>query len=97
MEPRFTAGVNMGPVVVTKVGRHKKEIAYHGDTLNTAARIQGQCKASEQDLLISGELRDALGGDEVGYLPLGEMALRGKGEPTLVFAVPGVWEKPSQA
>ena len=97
VRPRFTAGVNMGPVVVTEVGRHKKEIAYHGDTLNTAARIQGQCRVSDQDLLISGQLRDALGGDEAGYLPLGEIALRGKEEPTLLFAVTGVSERPSQA
>jgi adenylate cyclase len=95
VRPRFTAGVNMGPVVVTEVGRHKKEIAYHGDTINTAARIQGQCKPCHRDLLISGELRDALGGDEAGYLPLGEIALRGKGEPTPVFAVAGVSEQPS--
>lgn len=97
VNPRFTAGVNLGPVVVTEVGKHKKEIAYHGDTINTAARIQGQCKSLSHDLLISGELRDALGEDAGSYAPLGTIPLRGKGEPTPVFAVKYTPEKSSEA
>jgi adenylate cyclase len=38
-KPHFKAGMHSGIVTVTEVGKYKKEIAYHGDTINTAARI----------------------------------------------------------
>jgi len=34
--------------VVAEVGEIKTEIAYHGDTINTAARIQEQCNVLKQ-------------------------------------------------
>jgi adenylate cyclase len=58
--PEFKAGVNAGPVVVTEVGIIKREIAYHSDVLNTAARIQGKCNELNSKLLISGEVKDSL-------------------------------------
>ena len=51
--PHFKAGLNEGIVTVTEVGRYKKEIAYHGDTINTAARIQKKCNELGYELLIS--------------------------------------------
>ena len=51
--PEFKAGIHSGHVMVTTVGKHKKEIAYHGDVLNTTARIEGKCNELEQSLLIS--------------------------------------------
>jgi adenylate cyclase len=80
--PRFTAGVHLGEVVETEVGRHKKEIAYHGDTINTAARIQGQCKPLGSELLISRTLAQALKGGDLQTRDLGDVRLRGK-ESTL--------------
>jgi adenylate cyclase len=76
--PRFTAGLHMGKVVVTEVGRHKKEIAYHGDTINTAARIQGQCKPLSADLLISRTLAETLGVCDLPLQDLGDVRLPGK-------------------
>lgn len=76
-QPHFTAGVHAGKVVVTEVGRHKKEIAYHGDTINTAARIQGQCREMGYPLLISRPLAEALGVSPTAR-DLGEINLRGK-------------------
>jgi adenylate cyclase len=38
----------------------KKEIAYHSDVLNTAARIQGQCNPMGKTLLISERLKDSI-------------------------------------
>jgi adenylate cyclase len=58
--PFFKAGLNEGIVTVTEVGKFKKEIAYHGDTINTAARIQGKCNEFSQGLLISGNLKEQL-------------------------------------
>ncbi len=54
--PQFKAGVHMGRVIVTSVGKLKKEIVYHGDVLNTTARIEGKCNELKQDLLISEDM-----------------------------------------
>lgn len=41
--PVFKAGLHMGKVTAVEIGETKRDIAYHGDTLNTAARIQSKC------------------------------------------------------
>jgi adenylate cyclase len=85
--PRFTAGINGGAVTVTEVGRYKREIAYHGDTINTAARVQGQCKTFGRDLLMTEDLRDQLQDSGIAFQELGEIPLRGKEEPLALVAV----------
>ena len=54
--PQFKAGLNLGSVTVAEVGEIKREIAYHGDTINTAARIQAKCNEYQCDLLASERL-----------------------------------------
>ncbi|PJJ60555.1 adenylate/guanylate cyclase domain-containing protein [Hymenobacter chitinivorans] len=54
--PRFKAGLHGGRVVATWVGEVKREIVYHGDVLNTTARIQSLCNELGQELLISEDL-----------------------------------------
>jgi adenylate cyclase len=54
--PEFKAGVHIGFVVAAQVGEIKSEIVYHGDVLNTTARITGLCSELHTDLLISGDL-----------------------------------------
>ncbi len=49
--PVFTASLNSGKVMAVEVGDVKHELAYHGDVLNTAARIQKQCKRYRKPLL----------------------------------------------
>ena len=41
--PEFKAGIHYGKVIVAQVGGTKQEIAYHGDTVNTSARIRSEC------------------------------------------------------
>ncbi|MEJ0056119.1 MAG: adenylate/guanylate cyclase domain-containing protein [Bacteroidota bacterium] len=41
--PDFKAGLHTGMVTAVEIGELKRDIAYHGDTLNTAARIQSIC------------------------------------------------------
>ena len=38
------------------IGGAKEEIAYHGDTINTAARIQAVCNELGRRLIVSAEL-----------------------------------------
>ena len=54
--PVFKAGLNCGHVTVAEVGSLKREIAYHGDVINTASRIQCQCNKFHRNLLVSGQL-----------------------------------------
>lgn len=84
MVPEFKAGAHCGPVVATEVGEIKSEIVYHGDTLNTAARIQGLCGELGRRLLVSSELASRLRGCE--FEALGEFTLKGKRELVVICA-----------
>lgn len=54
--PDFKAGLHYGTVVITEVGGSKQEIAYHGDAVNTTARIRSECNSVGKKLLVSAEL-----------------------------------------
>ncbi|QGY44038.1 hypothetical protein GM418_10325 [Maribellus comscasis] len=58
--PVFTASINTGKVMATEVGEIKKEIAFHGDVLNTAARIQKQCKRYRKNILVTRDFASQL-------------------------------------
>jgi adenylate cyclase len=88
--PQFKAGVNAGIVTVTEVGKYKKEIAYHGDTINTAARIQGKCSEFNKELLISGSLKEKLNNANITFENLDKIQLRGKKGLVPIFAVDGL-------
>ncbi len=77
--PFFKAGIHMGLVTAVEIGDVKKDIAYHGDTLNTAARIQSLCNQFEKDLIASESLCDRITNGEIFQLEhLGMILVRGK-------------------
>lgn len=84
--PRFKAGVHLGRVVATDIGTSKSEIVFHGDVLNTTARITSLCSELGEDLLVSQDVVDALAG-EYRAESLGRQTLKGKAEPVEVFAM----------
>ena len=86
--PGFRVGLHGGPVVASECGDHKQEIVYFGDTVNTAARIEQECKAFDCPFLISGDLLDR------AELPAdlraeskGSVQLRGRAGEMELFAV----------
>lgn len=86
--PEFKAGGNIGEVTGVEVGEIKREIAFHGDVLNTAARIQGLCNQHGEELLISEYLVKALPASaEFAFRAMGPMQLRGRQAPVEVYAV----------
>ncbi len=86
--PDFKAGVHGGKVIVTWVGELKKEIVYVGDVVNTAARIQEQCKITGHDLLVSEELLQAAQlPEEISTEFVEEIALRGKEKSIRLYSV----------
>ncbi len=88
VKPFFKAGLNMGKVTVAEVGKLKKEIAYHGDTINTAARIQGKCNEFQSEVLISEQLKKALAeSDSYHTQHLGDIPLKGKADHVAIYSV----------
>ncbi len=86
--PEFKAGVHMGKVTAVEIGEIKKDIAYHGDTLNTAARIQGVCNEYKKDLIISEYvLKKIETGHGMKTETLGMILLRGKTEKVGIVSV----------
>ncbi len=85
--PIFKAGIHAGTVTVTEIGKYKKEIAYHGDAINTAARIQGKCNELGQELLVSHTLKRHIKGDSIIFDSVGSIMLRGKQSEIDIYAV----------
>ncbi|TKG91916.1 adenylate/guanylate cyclase domain-containing protein [Puteibacter caeruleilacunae] len=88
MVPIFKAGVHAGKVMVAEVGELKTEIAYHGDAINTAARIQCLCNPYNTRLLISGDLLEKLKSVDnncTEFAFLERVLLTGKEVPTEIY------------
>ncbi len=86
--PKFKAGANSGYVTVAEVGELKKELAYHGDVLNTAARIQGKCNYFQKSLLISESLKELLADQlEFNFELVDNLVLKGKAQPISIYNV----------
>jgi len=84
--PEFKAGIHHGQVMRTPIGGTRKTLAYHGDAINTASRIQGQCNALGRDLLVSGEIMGSMM-TSCRYTDLGEHALRGKDRKVRIYSI----------
>jgi adenylate cyclase len=86
--PEFKAGVNSGFVTVAEVGELKKELAYHRDVLNTAARIQVKCNEFKSKLLISEETQKKLIRDmKFHFERIGNIQLKGKEQRVNIYSV----------
>lgn len=88
MTPEFKASLHVGKVTVVEIGEVKRDLAYHGDTINTAARIQSMCNEYQKKLLVSDLFA------EVSMLyeyfttqKLGSILLKGKTIPVGILSV----------
>jgi len=86
--PEFKVGANLGSITVAEVGDIKREIAYHGDTINTAARIQSVCNKYGKSFIISENLKDQIEWDESIITEfLDSIKLKGKEMEIKLFSV----------
>ena len=86
--PEFKVGANLGSITVAEVGDIKREIAYHGDTINTAARIQSVCNKYGKSFIISENLKDQIEWDESFITEfLDSIKLKGKEMEIKLFRV----------
>jgi len=84
----FKAGLHGGLLTIAEVGTIKKELAFHGDVINTTARIQSECNRLGESLLISDRLlSDIKENKDYNFSPIGEIDLRGKEEKLSIQAV----------
>ncbi|QQS12377.1 MAG: adenylate/guanylate cyclase domain-containing protein [Rhodospirillales bacterium] len=86
--PAFRAAAHSGPVVAGEMGLGKREIAFLGDTLNTASRLLAACRETGADTLASRALVDR-GPPPAGVVAdaVPPLALRGKDRPLDVAAL----------
>jgi adenylate cyclase len=93
VHPEFKAALHAGKVSVTWIGTIKKEIVYHGDVLNTTARIQEECNKYGQKFLISEYMLNSVELPE--YLRsefVGELLLKGKEKKVKIFGLKSIAE-----
>lgn len=88
LQPTFKAGLHAGSITVAEVGEFKKEIAYHGDVLNTAARLEKACALQDVHVLVSDTLTHILQAEFQGeFISVGQLELKGKAESIEAFTV----------
>lgn len=84
----FGIGVNCGDAVVGNIGcDFRMDYTAIGDTVNTAARLEANAKASQ--ILISQQVLDVVK-DRVRVTPIGEIPLKGKSVGIMVYQVDDV-------
>ncbi len=86
--PTFKAGFHYGTVIAGLIGDIKRDMVFHGDTVNTAARIRSECTVLGRDLLLSQDLLKRISISE--YLSpesMGSIRLRGKEQEIELFSV----------
>uniref|UniRef100_UPI00321789AA adenylate/guanylate cyclase domain-containing protein n=1 Tax=uncultured Draconibacterium sp. TaxID=1573823 RepID=UPI00321789AA len=87
--PVFTASINVGKVMAAEVGEIKRELAFHGDVLNTAARIQKQCKLYKKRILVTEKfaelLKNSTSDYEINYVD--EVKFHGKNKEEKLYEV----------
>jgi adenylate cyclase len=86
--PRLRAALHAGPVISGEIGDLKRDIVFHGDVMNTAARLEQATRDLDRPFLASADaLRRLAETERYGLEALGPQALRGRAEPVEVYAV----------
>ncbi len=86
--PEFKAGLHGGKLMVAEVGVVKKELAFHGDVINTSARIQAECNKHNVPVLLSEELKnDLMVNGRYSTKSIGNLLLKGKKKELNVFTI----------
>ena len=93
-EPVIKAGFHLGKIIAGEIGDYKRSIVFHGDTINTASRIQAETNRIGRRLLLSGELLSQLDiNGEFQEEFIGKILLRGKEREITLFSLDEVYKK----
>jgi adenylate cyclase len=88
-------GLNSGPVMAGNVGSSRRlDYTAIGDTVNTAARLEGMTKGTEHQIFVSESTRGLLSTDQVRLAFVDSLPVRGRAEEIKVWAPAAVTEAP---
>ena len=88
--PRIRGALHAGPVIVGEVGGRKRDIVFHGDVMNTTARLEQMARELDRRLVISADAMSRLeGAEQFASEDLGDRVLRGRTNPVQIFSVLG--------
>ena len=88
VEPGLRAALHLGEVIAGEVGVTRRSIVFHGDVMNTAARLEQATREVGCRFIASEAALAALGPVPGAQLrDLGALALRGRSEPVHAFGV----------
>ena len=86
--PIYKAGMDAGEVTITEIGDIKREIAFHGDVLNTASRLERKCNEFNEQLIVSQHVTEQLNGQQkYQFKFLSDLPLRGKSRNVRFYSV----------
>jgi adenylate cyclase len=86
--PQLRAALHAGLVITGEIGDTKREIVFHGDVMNTAARLEQATRDFDRQFLVSAQALSRLNGAERFVLePLGPQPLRGREGLVQIYAV----------
>jgi adenylate cyclase len=86
--PGLRAALHAGSVITGEVGESRRAIVFHGDVMNTTARLEDAARALERRFVVSADALARLDAPETYALEdLGLQSLRGRAAPVHLFAV----------
>lgn len=86
--PFFKAAIHTGVVTVTEIETVRKDVVYHGDVLNTCARMLEQCSVLNKTLLVSSTVAMWLNPQlAFSSLFVAQTTLRGRKEMTDIYEI----------
>eukprot|EP00667_Euglena_gracilis_P002935 EG_transcript_2945 len=83
------AGLHYGRVLICNAGTQKADFTLLGDTVNVAARISTLAMDLKVSVLVSNQLRAAMGDAGFALFPMGPQQVKGRNEPVECFRAPG--------